>query len=55
MGILRKRYVNTNVKKVLEVAAFALATSTCFFLVALASPTCVDLPTKENGRELFRF
>ena len=55
LGVLRKRFVNTNIKKVLEVCLFAFATSACFFLVALSSKTCVDLPPKENGRELFQF
>lgn len=53
LGVLRKKYINTNIKKVLEVMIFAFATSCCFFLVATASSNCQDLPEKENGRELF--
>jgi hypothetical protein len=37
MIILRKKYVNTNLKKVIEVLLFSLATSTAFFWLSAAN------------------
>lgn len=53
LGVLRKKYVNTNFKKVVEVLIFSLATSSAFYwLSALdaANPAnCVDLATASLG------
>ena len=40
MGILRKKYVNANWKKILETCLFAFATATTFYLVAANAPNC---------------
>lgn len=35
-GTIRKKYINTNMKKVIECIIFALVTSTCFYAVVAA-------------------
>lgn len=40
LGILRKKYINTSTKKVLETCAFSFATASTFFLVAAYAPNC---------------
>jgi phosphate/sulfate permease len=41
-GMYRKKYVNTNVKKVCECAFMAFLTATCFYLVVMArSENCL--------------
>ena len=52
LGIIRKKYVNTNWKKILEVCLFAFATATTFYLVAANAPNCQ--PADDVDREYYR-
>lgn len=40
MALIRKKYVNTNWKKILETTLFAFATASTFYLVAANSTNC---------------
>lgn len=40
LGLLRKKYINTPIKKILETCAFAFATATTFYLVAAYASNC---------------
>ena len=40
LGLLRKKYINTNWKKILETCLFSFATATTFFLVAVNAHNC---------------
>ena len=40
MGILRKKYVNNNCRKVFEVCFFSFITAAAFFFVAMSSSNC---------------
>ena len=53
MGKLRKKYVNTNFKKVFEVCFFSFATAASFYFVALSSSNCHDIV--EERTELVQF
>jgi hypothetical protein len=37
MGVFRKKYVNTNFRKIIEVLLFSLATSSCFYWLSALS------------------
>ena len=37
MGVFRKKYVNTNAKKIIEVMLFSIATTSCFFWLSALS------------------
>lgn len=52
LGIWRKKYVNTNIKKILETCLFAFATATTFYLVAANAPNC-QLEDDKEDREYF--
>ena len=54
LGILRKKYINTNLKKILEVCTFSFATAAAFFFVAMSSGNCQKKKPQEV-RELYEF
>ena len=43
LGILRKKYINTNAKKLAEAAFFSIVTTTVFFWIPATVPTCKPL------------
>lgn len=57
INIYRKKYVNTNFKKIMECVFFAFVTASVFFMVvALRSTNCKELPASEvDAEELFQF
>ena len=52
MGILRKKYVNSNFKKCFETCCFAFATSMTFYLVAANASNC-QVKDTESTREYY--
>ena len=52
LGKLRKKYIDTNWKKVLETCIFAFATASTFYLVAANSHNCQ--PKGNVDREYYR-
>jgi H+/Cl- antiporter ClcA len=58
LGVLRKKYVNTNFKKILEVLIFSLATSSVFYWLSAANSShpknCVS-SSEANTEEIFEF
>lgn len=58
LGVLRKKYVNTNLKKVIEVLIFSLATSSVFFWLSASNASnpdnCIDL-SAADAEETYAF
>ena len=53
LGVFRKKYINTNLKKIIEVVFFSLVTGSLFFWLAAADKKC---PTKsEYFEEYYAF
>ena len=40
LGLIRKKYVNTTAKKLIETCLFSLATTTCFYYIPLIFDDC---------------
>jgi len=57
VNIKRKKYINTNIKKIIECCIFAFVTASCFYMVvALRSSSCKPLDVdKVDNEELFEF
>ena len=54
LGRLRKVYINTNLKKIVEVLFFSALTSTCFFMACMSSSNCKTKSTT-GDREYYEF
>ena len=54
MGKARKKYINTNCKKIFEVCLFSFATAATFFFVAMSSSNCRK-KAPDEVRELYEF
>lgn len=51
LGLLRKKYINTNARKLTEAALFSLITTTVFFWIPATVPTCeprIDITVDED-------
>ena len=52
LGLLRKKYINANWKKILETCLFAGATASTFYLVAVNAHNCIK--KSDTDREYYR-
>lgn len=53
LGVYRKKYINTNFKKIIEVVFFSLVTGSLFFWLAAADKKCP--PKSEYFEEYYPF
>jgi glycerol uptake facilitator-like aquaporin len=55
LGMLRKIYINTSIRKVLEAITFAFVTASIFYLIVMIwSYNCIQITT-EDSEHLFQF
>lgn len=55
LGMLRKIYINTSIRKVLEAITFAFVTASIFYLIVMIwSYNCIQITT-EDSKHLFQF
>jgi chloride channel 7 len=55
LGILRKKYIDTKVKKICETMLFSFITASLFFWISASAPTCLVNDTEGGFDEYYRF
>ena len=52
LGLVRKKYINTSPKKLIEACAFSLMTTSCFYWFPLAFNDCIDSANSYKAADL---